>query len=124
MKASVIKQDLSEEFYTDEKCFITELSNHFNDPELSIARARVKPGVTTSFHKLIKTVERYYIVSGQGKVEAGDLPEEIVEPGDIVIIPPMVVQRITNTGTVDLIFLALCTPRFTKDVYLEVKEER
>ena len=122
MKASILKQDLTREFYTDEKCFITELSNSSDDNELSIARARVEPGVTTSSHKLINTAERYYIVSGQGSVEVGDLLAEIVEPGDVVIIPPMVKQRITNTGTDDLIFLALCTPRFVTDAYLEVKQ--
>ena len=122
MKASILKQDLTREFYTDEKCFITELSNSSDDNELSIARARVEPGVTTSSHKLINTAERYYIVSGQGSVEVGDLPAEIVEPGDVVIIPPMVKQRITNSGAVDLIFLALCTPRFITDAYIEVKQ--
>ena len=122
MKASILKQDLTREFYTDEKCFITELSNSSDDIELSIARARVEPGVTTSLHKLRNTAERYYIVSGQGSVEVGDLLAEIVEPGDVVIIPPMVKQRITNTGTDDLIFLALCTPRFVTDAYLEVKQ--
>ena len=122
MKASILKQDLTREFYTDEKCFITELSNSSDDVELSIARARVEPGVTTSLHKLKNTAERYYIVSGQGSVEVGELPEEIVKPGDIVIIPPMVKQRITNTGMEDLIFLALCTPRFNTDAYIKVPD--
>src|SRR3546814_4640431 len=32
---------------TEERCFISEWSNHDDDPALSIARARVSPGVTT-----------------------------------------------------------------------------
>ena len=43
-----------------------------------------------------------------------------VKPGDVVIIPPMQRQRITNTGAGDLIFLAICNPRFTDACYESV----
>jgi hypothetical protein len=59
MKEIIRKQNLSNEFYTPEKCYITELSNMPDDPDVSIARARVKPGVTTRWHRLTGTVERY-----------------------------------------------------------------
>lgn len=42
-----------------------------------------------------------------------------VEPGEVVIIPPMCRQRITNTGPEDLVFLAICTPPFLPDNYVE-----
>jgi oxalate decarboxylase/phosphoglucose isomerase-like protein (cupin superfamily) len=45
-----------------------------------------------------------------------------VNEGDIVIIPTMIRQRITNTGSADLIFLALCTPRYQKSAYEDVDE--
>src|SRR3546814_13831640 len=32
---------------TEERCFLSEWSNHDDDPALSIARARVSPGVAT-----------------------------------------------------------------------------
>jgi oxalate decarboxylase/phosphoglucose isomerase-like protein (cupin superfamily) len=35
----------------------------------------------------------------------------------VVIIPPQCHQRITNIGTEDLIFYALCTPRFSNQIY-------
>jgi len=120
MKESIKQQDLSQEFYTPEKCFITELSNTNDDPDVSIARARVKPGITTNWHRLKATTERYYIISGKGSVEIGNLPAQDVSEGDIVIIPPKYRQRITNIGSVDLIFLAICTPRFLDEVYEEV----
>jgi len=120
MKADVRKLNLSDEFYTEEKCFITELSNTSNDPVVSIARARVEPGVTTAWHRLKGTVERYVIISGTGLVEVGDLPAKSVHPGDAVIIPAMCRQRITNTGSENLIFLAICSPRFTVDCYEEI----
>ena len=58
VKESIRRQDLSKEFYTPEKCFIVELSNTADDEGLSIARARVEPGITTRWHRLKKSAER------------------------------------------------------------------
>jgi mannose-6-phosphate isomerase-like protein (cupin superfamily) len=122
MKEAVKKQNLKDEFYTPEKCYITELSNTPDEPDLSIARARVEPGVTTRWHRLKGTFERYVIISGRGLVEIGEDPLKEVTDGDSVIIPPMCRQRITNIGKDDLIFLAICTPRFTQDAYEDVED--
>jgi mannose-6-phosphate isomerase-like protein (cupin superfamily) len=122
MKASIRHQRLADEFHTIEGCYITELSNSGDDPEISIARARLEPGVTTRWHRLRGTSERYFIVSGQGRVEVGELAPRVVTGGDIVLIPPLCRQRITNTGTADLVFLAICTPRYTDEVYEEPEE--
>jgi len=122
MKEEIKKQNLKNEFYTAEKCFITELSNTPDDPEVSIARARVEPGVTTRWHRLKGITERYFIISGKGLVEIGELPPQEVTDGDIVFIPPMCRQRITNIGTDDLVFLAVCSPRFTQDVYEDIEK--
>lgn len=121
MKEVVLAQNNSDEFYTDEKCFIIETSNSVNDPDLSIVRARVEPGVTTRWHRLKNTVERYAIISGEGIVEVGDAPAQLVNPGDVVVIPEMVAQRIRNTGKTDLLFFAICSPRFTDDVYEDIE---
>ena len=123
MKETIIPQNLNNEFYTEEKCYITELSNTSNDPDLSIARARVEPGVTTCWHRLIGTTERYYILKGIGVVEVGKLPPEEIKAGDIVIIPERCSQRITNIGSEDLVFLAICTPRFLPDVYEDLEDQ-
>jgi mannose-6-phosphate isomerase-like protein (cupin superfamily) len=122
MQAAIKHQNLSNEFYTAEKCYITELSNTPEDPDASIARARVEPGVTTRWHWLKGTVERYYIVNGRGRVEVGKLPTQEVSAGDIVLIPPKCRQRITNIGSQDLVFLAICTPRFSNDVYEDIED--
>jgi len=108
------------EFYTDEGCFIVELSNSAEHPELSIARARVEPGVTTRWHRLRDTTERYVMLEGAGVVEVGEQKRKVAE-GDVVVIPPMVRQRITNVGSGDLIFLAICTPRFRGENYEDVE---
>jgi mannose-6-phosphate isomerase-like protein (cupin superfamily) len=117
MQTQILKANEADEYYFEEGCFILELSNSPADPGVSIARARVKAGETTKLHRLRGIVERYVILSGMGKVEVGGCEPQQVSAGDVVIIPSLCSQRITNIGTEDLIFLAICTPRFTKEVY-------
>ena len=116
MKTIVLKQDLAKEFSTPERCFIFESLNASHD-SLSVARARVEAGVTTKWHSVEGTVERYIIAEGRGRVEAGDLKPEEVAPGDVVLIPAGIRQRITNVGGNDLIFYCVCTPRFRGENY-------
>jgi mannose-6-phosphate isomerase-like protein (cupin superfamily) len=117
MKETILHSNPAAEFFTPERCFINELSNSANDPELSIARARVAANVTTRWHRLKETTERYVILEGHGRVEVGEMPPQEVGPGDVVLIPPLSRQRIVNLGEQDLVFLALCTPRFRPEVY-------
>lgn len=112
--------DLSGEYYFAEGCFITELSNSTDDLQLSIARARVEPGKTTNWHCLQGVTERYVILEGTGRVEVGNLEPQLVNAGDVVIIPPEERQRITNIGDDDLIFLAICSPRFEESLYVSM----
>jgi mannose-6-phosphate isomerase-like protein (cupin superfamily) len=116
----LIEHPTATEYFFAEGCFITEWWNTSADQAVSVARARVKPGVTTRWHRLRVVTERYLILEGQGRVEVGELPPEDVGPGAGVLIPPGVRQRITNMGDADLIFLAICTPRFTLTVYEDV----
>lgn len=111
------------EVYTPERCYINELSNIAADPDASIARARVRPGVTTRWHRVNGTTERYVILAGAGLVEVGSLAPQEVGPGDVVLIPPSCRQRITNLGGEDLIFLAICTPRFRPTAYEDMDAE-
>jgi len=122
MKERIIRGDPGNEYYTDEGCFIFELSNSAEDDAASIARARVEPGVATRRHRLRGVAERYLILKGKGRMEVGNLPPTDVSPGDIVLIPPDCPQGITNTGDEDLLFLVVCTPRFTPDIYEKAEE--
>jgi mannose-6-phosphate isomerase-like protein (cupin superfamily) len=108
------------EYFFEEGCHISEWWNDEQDSEVSVARARVEPGRTTRWHRLVGTTERYLILSGSGRVEVGDLAAEVVGPGCVVLMPPGIRQRITNTGPDDLVFLALCTPRFTRAAYQDL----
>lgn len=110
------------EYYFKEGCHITELSNSEVDPEVSIARARLEPGKATRWHALKDTKERYLILQGTGLVEAGGLAPTQVNPGDSVIIAPEDKQRIKNTGESDLVFLAICSPRFEMGNYVDLED--
>ncbi|KAF5042685.1 Cupin domain protein [anaerobic digester metagenome] len=121
MRSLVLRHDPAREYFFREGCFITEVSNGEHDPAVSMARARVEPGRTTAWHALQGTVERYLVLEGRGSVEIGDLPPSPVGPGDVVLIPPGCRQRITNTGQGDLIFLAVCSPRFTPEAYIPLE---
>ena len=123
MTARIVQQNLADEFYTPERCYIIELDNTPGDPAVSVARARVEPGVTTRWHRLLGVAERYYIVSGHGLMEIGDQAPQTVTAGDLVVIPAQSRQRVTNSGTEDLVFLAICTPRFTDAVYEDVDDD-
>jgi mannose-6-phosphate isomerase-like protein (cupin superfamily) len=119
MHAKILRYDASKEYYFQKGCYINELSNHEGDGALSIARARVEPGVTTRLHRLNRNTERYCIISGEGLVEIEGMTAQIVTAGDVVIIPPGASQRVSNTSDDDLVFLALCTPRFDPHDYFE-----
>jgi mannose-6-phosphate isomerase-like protein (cupin superfamily) len=121
MNACIKANDATQEYFFAEGCFITELSNSGDDPEVSIARARLEPGKTTRWHYLRETNERYVVLQGAGLVEVGDLPAQHVRSGDVVIIPAGVRQRISSTGTIDLVFLAICSPRFTPGAYVDIE---
>lgn len=120
MQAAILRHVPTAEFFTPELCHINELSNTAKDPGLSVARARVAPGVTTRWHRLKATTERYVLLEGRGRVEVDGLDPQEIGPGDVVLIPPDCRQRITNTGPQDLVFLALCTPRFHQENYEDV----
>lgn len=117
MKPLIVKSDDSLEYYTEERCHILELSNTSFDEGLSVARARVEPGVTTALHRVVNTIERYVILAGHGRVDVEGLDPTDVEKNDVVVIPAGATQRITSTGDEDLVFLAICTPRFRQASY-------
>ena len=117
MQPPILRAHPAAEVLTDERCHILELSNSPDDSQMSIVRARVESGVTTRWHRVVDTLERYVILDGTGRVEVGDLAPQEVQAGDVVMIPPSVRQRIANVGAGDLVFLAICTPRFQPEAY-------
>lgn len=110
-----------EEYFFDEGCHILETWNTEGDPALSVARARVAPGVSTRWHRLEGITERYLILAGAGVAELQGQAPMAVRAGDLVHIPAGLAQRITNTGAEDLVFYALCTPRFVVRAYHDLE---
>ena len=116
----ITRNDEGAEYAFREGCSIAEWWNVDADPAVSVARARVGSGVTTRWHRLHGITERYVILAGSGRVELGEYAPEAVGAGTVVLIPDGVAQRITNDGNTDLVFLAVCTPRFRLDRYEDV----
>lgn len=78
---------------------------------VSLAHATVTAGAETVLHRLERTDEIYFILSGRGLVSVGDDSRE-VEPGDAVWIPADIQQKIRNVGPDPLTFLCACGPAY------------
>jgi mannose-6-phosphate isomerase-like protein (cupin superfamily) len=94
----VWKADVAREFLTPERCHILETYNTPTEDSLSIARARVEPNVTTAWHVLEHTMERYIIAEGHGIVEVGDFPAADVGPGDVASFPRGPAKELPTRG--------------------------
>ena len=84
MKPKIVKANSLKETSTPERCFIAE---NYSDEDISVAQARVKPGITTLSHHLVGVNEIYLITSGKGQVDVGDLKPTKVAKGDLIVIP-------------------------------------
>jgi mannose-6-phosphate isomerase-like protein (cupin superfamily) len=121
MPSAIIHSRSIPEYWFEEGCHIQEISNTRDDPSVSIARARVEPGGRTCWHSLDGIFERYLVTEGHGTVEVGDMQPVAVSAGDVVLIPPGVRQRIANEGHTDLVFYAICSPRFGRERYHQLE---
>lgn len=108
------------EFWTGERCYITELLNSDRSPEVSLAVARIEPGVRTQLHSLTGIEEVYVVRSGRGVIEI-DGVEQALAAGDQAVVPASAAQCITNTGGDDLSCYCLCRPRFRPDCYVDLE---
>jgi len=121
MKPKIVKANSLKEYSTAERCFVAE---NYSNEEVSVARARVKPGVTTVAHHLTGATEIYLVTRGKGVVNIGDLQPTQIGTGDVVVIPAGTSQKITNIGKTDLVFSCICTPRFTSEIYCNEEAEK
>lgn len=110
------------EFWTSERCHITELLNSEKSPGVSLAIARIEPGVQTQLHSLTDVEEVYVVRSGRGIIEI-DGVEQVLEAGDQALVPASAAQRITNNGTDDLHCYCLCRPRFRPQCYVDLEAD-
>ena len=108
------------EFWTGERCYITELLNDDKSPDVSLAIARIEPGVRTQLHSLTGIEEVYIVRAGRGVIEIDGVEQEVAA-GDRAIVPASAAQRVTNTGADDLCCYCLCRPRFRPDCYVDLE---
>ena len=110
---------MPDEYYFKEGCYIQELHNNSGDENCSIAHVRVEARQTTRLHALRNTQERYVVLSGHGRVTIGEKSWQVTNK-DVITIQPDVAQKIENLLNEDLTFLAICTPRFKEENYVEL----
>ncbi|NDJ76270.1 MAG: cupin domain-containing protein [Chloroflexi bacterium] len=80
----------------------------------SLAHVVIPAGKAARKHYHPIAEESYYILSGTGRMEL-DGDSATVGPGDSVAILPNQVHTIVNTGSEDLVLLAVCVPAWTPD---------
>jgi len=98
-------------YAANDGCNICEILHPKNDNvqiPYSFAFAEIKPHSRTKNHSLTHT-EIYYIIEGVGFVTIGYESAEVVK-GDLVFIPPLINQLISNEGSQILKFLAIVSP--------------
>lgn len=108
-----------EYFQAIDKTTICELLHPHLETEnikmgFSIAHAFLKPDKSSVCHKMMKSVEIYYIIQGKGIMHIFDEEREVF-PGEAIYIPPGSNQWIENIGDVDLQFLCIVSPPWEAD---------
>jgi hypothetical protein len=73
VKPRIVKDGSIREFLTPERCFISEIWGSIENQKVSIARAVVKPGVSTVAHHLEGVDEIYLIVREKAELTSGVL---------------------------------------------------
>lgn len=77
----------------------------------SVAHAIVPAGESTLPHLLKNSMELYYILEGHGEMHIGTR-SAMVHTGQIVLVPKGRSQYIRNTGSGDLVFLCIVSPKW------------
>lgn len=105
-----------EEFIAGDGTLLRELLHPDKQPldlRYSLAHAIVPVGQTSIPHSLT-TSEVYYILSGTGKMHINDITR-LVEPGDVIYIPPSAKQFIQNIGTEPIAFICIVDPAWRRE---------
>ena len=110
------------ETFFKEGCYIQEWYNSPADEDCSVARVRVEPHTQTRLHALTGITERYVILQGSGLAHVSGV-EHRLDQGDVLTIAADEPQQIHNDGDDQLIFLAICTPRFQESLYTDLEDE-
>jgi mannose-6-phosphate isomerase-like protein (cupin superfamily) len=86
---------------------------HFSLP-FSLASACLPPGSASLPHRLEKSTETYYILSGSGQIVIEGIVQPI-ETGDLVLVPANALQYVINRGATEMSFLCIVSPPWSKE---------
>ena len=102
-------------FTSRDGCRLCELLHPKNDPtltmDMSLCHCILEPGEATAPHSLKEQTEVYYILSGEGQMHIGE-EAAAISSGQTTSVPPGAMQWIANSGTDELLFLAICQPQW------------
>lgn len=107
-----------EEIVANDLCVLRELMHPEHDSlpiGYSLAHAVIRPGQRTLRHHLEGASEAYYLLQGSGVMHI-DQEQRPVRAGDALLIPPGSVQFLENTGSDDLVFLAIVEPAWQPQI--------
>ena len=100
-----------DDFLAGDNTILKEILHPSNDKinlPYSIAHAYLKPQTASLPHALTST-EVYYFLAGEGIINIGE-KKQVVQSGDLVVVPPAENQYVTNTGEQNLVFLCIVSP--------------
>ncbi len=70
------------------------------------AQVTIEPGCSLGYHEHHNESETYYIISGEGEYDDNGT-KRMVKAGDMTFTPDNCGHGLKNTGTEDLVFMAL-----------------
>lgn len=110
---TIVRREQIAPYITADGSTIRELLNGANSPleNQSLAEATLEPGQKTARHFHPKSEEIYFILSGSGAMNIGELWHG-VKAGDAIAIPAGAPHCIENDGASELRFLCCCAPAY------------
>lgn len=120
----VRKSDVEEPLVSDHGEIIYELIGRDAEGSTerhSVAHVVLPPGKSSLPHYHPEAEESYYILAGLGEMEMGEETSR-VKPGDLILIKPTQIHKITSVGEEDLEFLAICVPAWEPDNSVFIKD--
>jgi len=116
-KYMMVDADLREHHTAGDLCLLAEILHPDREKlpfkEYSLAHAEILPYGRTVAHKLLKSTEVYWIISGSGVIYIDGSPIEL-KKGRAVVIPPSSVQYILNDNDEKLEFICIVSPPWNK----------
>ena len=106
-----------EEFLAGDETRLREVLHPKNDGialPYSLAFARLEEGEVSLAHRLRKSSELYIFQKGQGCIFI-EGREQVVQPGDVVLVPAGALQHVENKGKGSMEFYCVVSPPWRED---------